>query len=1522
MTDVDIAHMSLSGGSPCIAAVPPVTLVLNETISLVASMRKQSRWTSSSVAAILGGAVEASLSTDDSLASRWGLRGNRTSVNDNPLLIGFSRLRQDLLSLRDFNAYDTTRLLAPFLEVVKSSHTTGTVTSLALNSISKFFSYGLIHKQSPQLGLAMKQLSSAITHCRFEASDSGQDEIVLLRILLLMQEMLTGCGGELLGDESICEMMETGLSMCCQMRLSEMLRRSAEMVMLKMLQVVFLRLRQLDPTEDVDIDGTISQTTTAAPTPITSPRKSATEVRAENGETPDDVVIRPYGIMSIRELLRVLVLILDPHNRQHTDSMRIMAFRLIEVAFEVGGSAIAQHPSLRTLAADDMCRYLFQLVRSDNPLVLQGSLRVISTLIQTMREHLKLQQELFLNYIVACLVPRDDVTTEPIDPAIAVALPKAPRLKELSSGRSTPVPIKDRQRLGLEGGARGGDDREAMIECIGSLLRIPTYMLELFINYDCNENLGDLCQDVIGFLCRNAFPDAALWSTTNVPPLCLDALLGYITFMHARLDETQGALDDRLPAPEQLLAARHRKETIMKACAKFNEDPKQGLAYLIEHELVDPANETKSLAVFLFDSTRINKKLLGEYLSKPKHLTLLQAFVRLFDFKNKRIDEALRMLLQKFRLPGEAQQIERVVEQFSSIYFSSCVGDVKSSDAAFVLSYAVIMLNTDQHNPQAKKSKMTTADFAKNLRGTNDGEDFATEYLQQIYDEIHSNEIIMPEEHDTSASFDYAWKALLAKVGTSGELLVSESNRYDKAMFEATWRPLVATLSFVFASATDDAVFARVMGGLTQCADIAARYQNHEALDRIVASLARLTPLSADQLPGIERNTSVEVDSNRVTVSQLSVLFGRDFKAQLATVLLFRICQGHLAALRMGWKPICDVTAALLINSLLPQSFSPIHQFMKISPIPLPPSNKSSKAIKRNQEASFFTSLSSYLSSYASDEPPQPTDEEIESTMGTIDCVTSCQLDKIRDEILSLSADSAEQAIYFLLQPTEISAAKASVTSYLASAQFTDSNGEKAKVYDPSELLKLELATAICIKDAECTKRYAGQVVARLRVFVAEATSNHFLVTERILSYLLRILLATLQSDVANEGILKAVAEMDEKCLKQAAVTVAYGLFDCLQDERGPKALGRSQHAFEILRKLSDNPDAAPLAFENVALLAATLHRGNFSWLIRTLDTYATAGGLAGAVEEKPNIEKASPRNSPRVGTETPKDDRDARRRKEATGRACRALELLYQMRLEMQDIVGEGERSSTYWQPLLNAIRSHCLSPCRLVKQDAFKYLQRLVLSFDLSASTGPMADVIFDETLIDLIEGLVKLEPGAETGRKPKVLEESKVQAASLLARAWLHHLTDLSRAPDFDAQWHRVLGTLLHLGASAPAATTGNSAQEKSAGGGGGNYLSEAVTESLKNVLLVMLNSQCLGQESALYAETQQQLAHEGGGLLDLDALVRDHGPRSPRKEKAEPSLDAVAAQQPPPQMQIDTDVEPHSEKEDTAQPVEST
>jgi len=154
--------------------------------------------------------------------------------------------------------------------------------------------------------------------------------------------------------------------------------------------------------------------------------------------------------------------------------------------------------------------------------------------------------------------------------------------------------------------------------------------------------------------------------------------------------------------PEKVLARRTRKRIIIEGASKFNSNPKEGLSFLAEKGILDEDLNAVSVARFLKKSSRVSKRIVGEYIAKPTNSDVLDAFVNLFDFKRKRLDEALREMLATFRLPGEAQQIDRIMENFARRFYESGPEEIRSADAAYVLAFSVVMLNTDQHNPQVK----------------------------------------------------------------------------------------------------------------------------------------------------------------------------------------------------------------------------------------------------------------------------------------------------------------------------------------------------------------------------------------------------------------------------------------------------------------------------------------------------------------------------------------------------------------------------------------------------------------------------------------------------------------------------------------------------------------------------------------------------------------------------------------------------------------------------------------------------
>ncbi|KAH8151300.1 uncharacterized protein LAJ45_04502 [Morchella importuna] len=1495
-------------------AIDPIALVTTECIIITSAMRKNARWAQSSVSVILGGGgnsgligaggtpssgmstpvpgspaaslqrgrvgakgVLDELNGDVGLAGRWGLRGKKgKSIQDNPLMAAFSKLRVDLQDCKDIRTFDTPSLLHPFLQVIRSSSTSGPITSLALISISKFFSYGLISSTSPRLSTAMQLLSSGITHCRFEASDSAQDEVVLLRILKLMEMMISGPGGALLGDESVCEMMETGLSMCCQMRLSEVLRRSAEMSMVFMCQVVFERLKHLEieaedegtnledgysgdqmgavkmepsvngentaiqplqpsdgrPSTDLVIDTSRDQPTpTLTVAPVNMDKAPDSESSTEIAE------IKPYSLPSIRELLRVLVELLDPHNKTHTDTMRVMAMRIIDVAFEVAGPSIAKHPSLATLAKDDLCRYLFQLVRSDTMSILQESLRVTGTVLATTRGVLKLQQELFLSYVVACLHPRVEIPREPgIDPILYEGVPQAPKLvkpgpSQGSSGRNTPVQVKERQKLGLEGGTRRPDAREAMVESVGALARIPTYMVELYVNYDCEVDRSDLCEDVVGFLSRNAFPDSATWSTTNVPPLCLDALLGYISFISDRLNDhphTEG-----LPSPDVLRAQRSLKQTVIRGAARFNEDPKKGIAFLVSQGIIDSADNPASIAKFLQGTTRLNKKVLGEYISKKQNEAILKEFMEMFDFRGKRVDEALRDMLNSFRLPGESALIERIVERFSELYCGPAKPEeVADKDSVFVLTYAIIMLNTDQHNPNLKQqSRMKYEDFARNLRGVNGGKNFAPEYLQAIYDTIRTNEIILPEEHDNKHAFDSAWKELLIKASSNGNLTICDTNIYDADMFAATWKPIVATLSYVFMSATDDAVFHRVITGFDQCAMIAAKHGLKDVLDHVVRCLSTISTLATEKPPSTSLNTEIQVKGNSVMVSELAVKFGRDFKAQLAMVVLFRVITGNEEILNKGWDQIVRIWLNLFVNSLIPPFFAQSDSGLDIPPIQL---QTPSVVIERNQatrDVGLFSALSSYLSSYASDDPPEPSDEELDSTLCTVDCINVCHLGDMFANIMHLDAAALDPLVTSLLaQLPNIDDDDDDENVVVLKPDYNSpTNGthtvNKGPKYDPAVVYVLEFATSLVLKD-ESTVATHGKVLAdTLMGIIRNSTRVHSIIVSRVVYYLFSLLQASHEHSFLNVPVvLHSIAALDKTLLDKAASLVIKGLSKCAKS--GSSSLKsemiNSPDFWVLFRALLPNVDACAEVFGVMEFITTespgNVTSDNYVPVVSLLNDFASAGSVGSVFEQKQD--KLARRGKAKKLVDRPDS--------EVVLRGVKAVHMIFQLTsrvptLILQSHLEKKEAWTTYWTPILESLSAQCINPCREIRGQAFTSLQQSLLSPALTSDDHHEWTAIFGDVLFPLINRLLKPEVYQSD---PRGMSDTRVLAATMLCKVFLHYLVMLAEWDGMLDLWLKILDIMDRLMNS-----------------GQGDHLEEAVPESLKNVLLVMASGKYL-------------------------------------------------------------------------------
>ena len=464
----------------------------------------------------------------------------------------------------------------------------------------------------------------------------------------------------------------------------------------------------------------------------------------------------PYGLPAVYELLRFLASLINPHEPANTEQQLQIGLNLVSCALEVGVDSLAMFPSLLALTQDEICRNLVSLLSSERIAVFSSALRCCFLLFDSLRSHLKLQLEHFL------LKLADTIATESA-------------------------------RVSYE-------QKELSLEALVQLYKLPGFVTELYLNYDCGLYSSNLFEDLTKVLSKNAFPVAGVLSTHQL------ALEGLTVVLDGIERNCQKRISDRVPQPppfssaprtssqsqvaspalmaqsgghlfakmdsalacntntassppqpsavpthESLMAIKHKKKLISTGTDQFNVKPKNGIEHLQESRILSKPTDPYEVAHWLRENPHLDKAMIGEYISNKKNLDIFKAFVKSFDFTGLRIDEALRAFLSTFRLPGEAPVISMIMEIFGEHWHAAAKEagyGLADEDAPYTLAYAVIMLNTDQHNTNAAKNNlpMTQEQFIKNLRGTNGGGDHDPEIMAEIYQAIKNDEIVMPAE--------------------------------------------------------------------------------------------------------------------------------------------------------------------------------------------------------------------------------------------------------------------------------------------------------------------------------------------------------------------------------------------------------------------------------------------------------------------------------------------------------------------------------------------------------------------------------------------------------------------------------------------------------------------------------------------------------------------------------------------------------------------------------------------------------
>lgn len=322
---------------------------------------------------------------------------------------------------------------------------------------------------------------------------------------------------------------------------------------------------------------------------------------------------------------------------------------------------------------------------------------------------------------------------------------------------------------------------------------------------------------------------------------------------------------------------RAYKLELQKGVSLFNRKPSKGIEFLISKKKISGTPE--AVASFLKNTSGLNETVIGDYLGEREDFSLkvMHAYVDSFNFENMDFGEAIRFFLRGFRLPGEAQKIDRIMEKFAERYCKCNPNSFTSAETAYVLAYSVIMLNTDAHNNMVK-DKMTKADFVRNNRGIDDGKDLPEEYLGALYDQIVKNEIKMKADSSAPQSkqansvnrllgldgiLNLVWKQTEEKpLGANGVLIrhiqeqfkaksgKSESAYYavsDAAilrfMVEVCWGPMLAAFSVTLDQSDDKAATSQCLQGFRHAVHVTAVMGMQTQRDAFVTTVAKFTYL-------------------------------------------------------------------------------------------------------------------------------------------------------------------------------------------------------------------------------------------------------------------------------------------------------------------------------------------------------------------------------------------------------------------------------------------------------------------------------------------------------------------------------------------------------------------------------------------------------------------------------------------------------------------------------------------------------
>ncbi|KAL7132787.1 hypothetical protein ABFS83_12G097400 [Erythranthe nasuta] len=1354
---------------------------------------------------------------------RWG--GRYVSGDDqleHTLIQSLKTLRRQIFSWQhEWQSVNPSLYLQPFLDVIRSDETGAPITGVALSSIYKILTLDVLDVNTVNVDDAMHLVVDAVTCCRFEVTDPASEEVVLTKILQVLLACMKSKASVMLSNQHVCTIVNTCFRVVHQAgSKGELLQRIARHTMHELVRCIFLHLPDVDNTEqslvkggssvknenaglDTDynfsgksengsgaseFDGQLSSGVyNSASSGLIGGMMDESIPRNDNGKdaVPYDLhlMTEPYGVPCMVEIFHFLCSLLNvvehsgmglrANSLTFDEDVPLFALGLINSAIELGGPAIRHHPRLLSLIQDELFRNLMQFGLSMSPLILSMVCSIVLNLYQHLRTELKLQLEAFFSCVIL-------------------------RLSQSRFGASY-------------------QQQEVAMEALVDFCRQKTFMVEMYANLDCDITCGNVFEELANLLSKSAFPVNCPLSSMHI--LALDGLIAVIQGMAERIGN--GSLGSELTPvnlqeytpfwmvkcenygdPEHWVPFVRRrkyiKRRLMIGADHFNRDPKKGLEFLQGTYLLPEKLDPQSVACFFRYTAGLDKNLVGDFLGNHDEfcVQVLNEFAGTFDFQDMNLDTALRLFLETFRLPGESQKIQRVLEAFSGRYYEQSPLILANRDAALLLSYSLIMLNTDQHNVQVKK-KMTEEDFIRNNRHINGGNDLPRDFLSELYYSICKNEIrTTPEQGAGFAEMTPSrWIDLMHKSRKTSPYIVSDSRAYlDHDMFAIMSGPTIAAISVVFDHAEYEDVYQTCIDGFLAVAKISACHHLEDVLDDLVVSLCKFTTLL-----------------NPSSVEEPVLAFGDDAKARMATVTVFTIANRYGDFIRTGWRNILDCILRLHKLGLLPARVaSDAADDSEMSSDPgshgKPLTNSLSSAhmqsIGTPRRSSGLMGRFSQLLSLDTEEPrSQPTEQQLAAHQRTLQTIQKCHIDSIFTESKFLHADSLLQLARALIW-----------------AAGRPQKGSTSPEDEDTAVFCLELLIAITLNNRDRIGLLWQGVYEHIANIV-QSTVVACALVEKAVFGLLRICqrLLPYKENLADELLrsLQLVLKLDARVADQYCEQITQEVSRLVKANathiRSPMGWRTIASLLSITAR---HPDASESGFEALTFIMADgahLSPSNFVLCADAARQFAES----------------------RVG----QTDRSI----QSVDLMAGSVSCLVRWAQDAREGTAEAEAAKLcqdigeMWLRLVQGLRKVCLDQREEVRNHALLSLQMCLTGVDEIHLPLGLWPQCFEMVIFTMLDDLAEIAQGnPQTQKEYRNIEGTLVLALKLLTKVFLHLLNELSQLSSFCKLWRNVIGRMekyMKLKVKR------------------GEKLLELIPELLKNTLLVMKTKGVLVPTSTL-------------------------------------------------------------------------